>query len=208
MAEKIGSRRVKIRGKDVTFTAKRLKDGTVAFYRNGKRTWNAYQRRIARGVLEGKTVAEAAGRLVASFTKKWGSKFYGRPDINKNLARYAGDGSGKYGTTDSGEVPWAAPPNRSDGAFDRHRYYALVNVQVQSAIEAGSDIAHDEGAACSPATLTLLANRNNQLTGITRAEFRRDFEKMVHDALRRAGLRLCTGELATDVLGIWRHATR
>jgi len=205
-----------IRGKTVRFAARRLKDGTVALYRNGRRAWNAYQRRLARGVLEGKTMAQATGRKPTDAA--WRPKYLGREGIRQNLARYAGPGardpgSGKYGTTGhegdaTSDVPWAEPPDRADGAFEQRRYYALVSIQVQSAIEAGSDIAHDEGATCTPATLAILKNRGGQLTGLTRAEFKREFETLLHDALRRAGLRLCTGDPRKDVLAIWRHSKK
>lgn len=207
MAEKIGEATAVIRGKVVKFSAKRLKDGTVAFYRDGKRAWNAYQRRLARGILEGRSTAEATGRKPSSY-KKWKSKFYTRPAINKELARYGKDDQPRYGTTDTGEVPWAEPPENAEGAFERRRYYAQVSIQVKSAIEAGSDIAHDEGAACTPATLALLQNRGGDLVGLTRAEFRKGLEGYIHDALRRAGLRLCTGDLNKDLISVWRHSRR
>jgi hypothetical protein len=194
-----------VRGRRVKFAAKRLGDGSTALYRSGKRAKSPYQKRVAKGVLEGKTIAEATGRKTS--IKMWREKYWGRPEIDERLAKYI-NGRAVYGTTSEGHVLWAVPPETPEGALERHRYYALVNIQVASAQEAGSDIAHDDGASCVPATVALFKNRNNDLTGLTRAEFRRDFEKLLYENLRRMRLRLCTGDAKVDVLGIWRHKTK
>jgi hypothetical protein len=157
------------------------------------------------------------------FSQRWKDKFYGREDIKKNLARYSGTtsrdpGAGKYGTTGhdgekSSDVPWAEPPNKADGAFERRRYYALVSVQIATLPSENYEI-DPNAEGCTSVTLALLMNRPSEfegrggLTGMTRAEFRSNFERLVENELAIKGLTGCSGDLRKDVQAIWRHSRR
>jgi hypothetical protein len=197
---------VKIRGKPTTFTSRVGRDGKIRYYRSGKPATSSYQRRLARGVLRGLSPQEARGKQ--GFESRWGHTFYGRPEINEHLSRFAGP-QPVYGTETGGEVQWAAPPRKSTpNSGQRHRYYALVSIASASLPRDAYEIPNSEDA-CIPLTFAILKRREDRLlTGLTYDEFKRDFEEILAHEIERRGLELCSGNLRADTLGVWRHATK
>lgn len=192
-----------IGGKQVTISARQTKSGKIQYLRAGKVVTSQYQKRLVKGLLEGKTIKEATGKSKSDFNKKWKKFVYTNNDILKEPE--AGKG-GSYSLEN-----WATSPNRSrNNPFERHAYYAKVMVTSESMAAVGSEpkaFATDnpKGDVCTPVTLRLRANVDGDLVGITYGEFQTHFESLILQAVARSKMKLCTGSLDQDLIGTWRH---
>lgn len=180
-----------IRGKEVSFSEKKLKNGKTAYYRDGKRVESYYQRRLARGVLEGKSVSEARGHPFGAYT----GKLLSRSEIRAQEEFHIGN--------------WAEPIRNDAKGRDRHDYYMKVSVTGESLMRQnrpGSPTGNED--ACTPVTLKCRNPLRNEQDGFTYSEFSRNFEAIARFTLRKYGLDLCNGDLRQDLIRIWRHSGR
>lgn len=173
-------RTVKVKGKSVTFSQKTLKDGSIAYYRGGKRAKTPYQERIARGVLGGKTVQEARGKPVGE--KPFGD-FSSKRLKQKDIVPREADHMNKWAEAPS--------PKRKTVA----EYYARVSVSSKSLKQRGSPTGDGE-AACKAVTLRLGLHTYREMAAQT--------QRIISQALTSLRLEGCTGRLQDDVLEIWR----
>lgn len=179
-------RKVTIRGREVTFATRKLKSGETAYYRDGKRIESYYQRRLAKGVLAGKSVAEARGHPFG----KYEGKRLTRDEIEAQEEFHLG--------------AWAEPPSRGGRGKERSKYYVKVWVTTESKRRVGSPTGDED--ACTPVTLPLRNPDVNEQTGFTYNEVARNFERLVTFTVAKSGMTLCTGDLSQDVIHIWRHS--
>lgn len=179
-------RKVTIRGKEVTFTSRTLKDGTTAYYRDGKRAKNYYQIRLAKGVLAGKSVSEARGHPFG----KYEEKRLTRKQIEEQEEFHLG--------------AWAEPPSRGGRGKERAKYYMKVWVTTESKKRVGSPTGDEE--ACTPVTLVLKNPDTNDQSGFTYSEMARNFERYALFTVRKSGMTLCTNDLNQDLINLWRHS--
>lgn len=182
------SRKVEIRGKDVTFSQRKLKSGETRYYRSGKPVSSRYQVRLAKGILEGKSVAQARGHPFGDLE----SKRLTRQEIAQQEEFHLGE--------------WAEPPSASDRGKARSTYYVKVSVTSDSAARVGSPTGEEE--ACTPKTLQLRDPSKNTQEGFTFKELTSNLEKIILFTVESYGLTLCTGDLRRDVINIWRHSRR
>lgn len=181
-------RTVVIRGKRVTFTSRTLKSGEVAYYRGGKRVTSYYQRRVARGVLAGQSVSEARGHPFG----KYSGKLLSKRQIVEQEEFHLG--------------AWAEPPSRSGRGQERATYYMKVWMESESVKRVGSPTGGEE--ACTPITLILRSPDKNTQEGFTHKEVSRNFERYALFTIQKSGMELCTGNLAEDLIVVWRHSRK
>lgn len=179
---------VKIRGKNVTFSSRKLKSGEMAYYRGGKRVSSSYQKRLARGVLSGLSVAEARGHPFG----KYSGKQLSRRDIREQEEFHIGE--------------WAEPPTRSKRGQEKASYYVKVSVKSVENPRAGSP--NGDGEACVPMTMQLRNPDKNTQEGFTYPELTKNFERIVLFTTMKYGRELCTDNLAEDLIAVWRHSRR
>lgn len=185
-------REIIVRGKAVRFSSRILKSGEVAYYRDGKRVKTGYQRRIAKGVLEGKTLQEARGHPFGAYSGKLATK----KQISEQFLSDIGPRGGGYGE-------WAARPGRRDGGA-HFAYYVKVSVKSESLRARGSPDGSEE--ACKPVTLRLLdPNQNTKQPTFTYAKVVSNFQTFYHFTLQYYQLETCSDDPKADLLMIWRH---
>lgn len=183
MSEK---RTIIVRGKKVTFTSRTLKNGEVAYYRNGKRATSYYQKRVAKGVLSGQSLAEARGHPFGAYSGKMLTK----RQIQEQEEFHVG--------------AWAEPPRSGGRGQEKATYYVKVSVTSESSQRVGSPDGTEE--ACVPRTLRLRDPDVNTQTGFTFRDLARRFERIVLFTVDSYGLTLCSGDLKTDLIAVWRHS--
>lgn len=202
-------RSVTIKGQRVRFSSKMLKSGETAYYRDGKRVDSGYQKRLARGVLAGKSVQEARGHPFGAYS----GKAIGRSQIRKEFPEAARLDNGDFAHFGA----WAEPARASGRGRERATYYMKVMVTSESLKKSGSPTG--EGEVCTAVTLPLLDPSRNDQIGFTYREVARNFEQIALFTIRRRGLTLChagasndpatvRSALRQDVLAVWRHARR
>lgn len=180
-------REVNIRGKSVTFSV----DSKGNYYRDGKRTTGSYQKRVAKGILEGKTLAEARGHPFG----KYSGKLLSRREINEQEEFHLGE--------------WAEPPRATKRGQEKATYYMKVSVTAESVKKLnrpGSPTGEADGDGCVAITMRLYDPDNNNQTGFTYKHLARNFERIALFTISRYGHELCTGDLKRDLLNIWRHS--
>jgi hypothetical protein len=178
-------RKVTIRKREVTFASKKLKSGETAYYRDGKRVESHYQKRLAKGVLAGKSVSQARGHPFG----KYEDKRLTRGQIQEQEEFHLG--------------AWAEPPSRGGRGKERARYYMKVWVTTESKRRVGSPTGDED--ACTPVTLVLKNPDVNDQRGFTYSEIARNFERYALFTVKKSGMTLCTGELSQDLINLWRH---
>lgn len=182
------SKTTHIRGKDVVFSSKKLKSGGTAYYRDGRRVTTPYQKRLAKGILQGKNPTQARGHK--SFEARWGDKRLTSVEIAQQDEFHLGN--------------WAESPRADKRGRQRVRYYAKVLVTNQSFRQVGSDPSKTEGEACTPATLSLIDPDVNTQSGFTYGDLKSRFSHILMATVERYGLELCTGNLQQDTIAFWR----
>lgn len=181
-------RTVLIRGRRVTFSSRKLKSGEIAYYRSGRRVHSSYQIRIARGVLSGKTLQEARGHPFGSYS----GKLLTPEDIAAQEEFHLGG--------------WAEVPRKRGRGNEKSTYYIKVSVTSDSSKRAGSPDGTEE--ACVARTLALRDPDTNTQEGFTYQDLARRFERIAMHTVQSYGLELCTGDLQTDLIHIWRHSRK
>ena len=181
---------VKVGKKKVTFSSRTLKSGETAYYRSGKRVKSAYQARVARGVLSGKTYSEARGHL----------QIKGHNDKKLSAKQIRDQEEFRLGQ-------WAQTPKNDARGQQRATYYLKVSIKTSSAKgKSGSPLG--DGEVCTPATAVLLSPDTNDQRGLTYREVANNFERYALFTIGKYGWELCTDNLAQDLISIWRHARR
>lgn len=190
------SRKVKIRSKNVSFSSRILKSGETAYYRGGRRVTSSYQIRLAKGILAGKTVAEARGHPFGAYSDRLLTREQLQREEEFHLER------------------WAERPTRKGRGETLATYYMKVIVTSESSRQAGSPDGTEE--ACVARTLQLRDPATNDQRGFTYKDLARRFETIALFTLQKYQLRLCSlkdGEdpkaaLRRDVIAIWRHSRK
>lgn len=177
-----------VRGKRVTFSSRTLKDGSIAYYRSGKRATSTYEVRVAKGVLEGKSLSQARGHPFGEYSRRLLTK--------KQIAAQEEFHIGE----------WAEPARAAGRGKERASYYIKVKVTSDSSKRAGSPDGTEE--ACVPRTLQLRDPDTNDQSGFTHEDLARRFERIALHTISGYGLTLCTDDLKDDLISIWRHSRR
>lgn len=180
-----------IRGKKVTFASRTLKNGKTAYYRDGKKVESYYQKRLAKGVLNGLTIAEARGHPFGAYS----GKLLTRREIQAQEEFHIG--------------AWAEPPRAFGRGKEQSAYYMKISVTSESVKiqnRPGSPTGEEE--ACIAVTLKLRNPFQNDQDGFTYQELTRNFSQIATFTLQKYGLEACTGNLQEDVISIWRHSRR
>lgn len=101
---------------------------------------------------------------------------------------------------------WAEPPSRGKRGTERATYYMKVSVKNVENPRAGSPTG--DGEACVPMTMALRSPDRNEQTGFTYSELTRNFERIALFTISKYGRELCTGDLAADLIHVWRHSRK
>lgn len=179
---------IKIRNKKVTFSSKVI-EGKTVYYRDGKVAESYYQRRIAKGILEGKSLTEARGHPFG----KYSGKLLTKSDIESQEEFHLG--------------AWAEPPGRGKRGQVKATYYMKVSVTSESVKKhsrPGSPTGTDD--ACVAVTMRLKNPNQNEQDGFTYQELSRNFEAIAFFTIDRYGHELCSGSLKNDLIAVWRHS--
>lgn len=184
----MASRKIQIRGQEVTFSSRRLSSGETAYYRSGRRQTTSYGIRVAKAVLAGQSLAEARGHSFDRFRKSQLTRVQIAEQEEFHLEA------------------WAEPPNRSKRASEKAAYYVKVSVTSESSRRVGSPDGTEE--ACVPRTLALRDPDRNEQEGFILADLKRRFERVVRFTVESYGFTLCAGDLAQDLITFWRHSRR
>lgn len=200
-ARPVHKRTVKFEGRQITYTERVLKDGTVAYYRGHRRVKSRRLIGIAKEVLAGRGVAQArrqhptpSQRAARRFNQKVGDKTPGSARAIEQVG-----------------VPhierWGAPV-RSLKPRQKRTFYVLVEVVAfrggpGSHVDLHFDDPDDiDKTRTHPATIAI---RGPDGQGLTKAQFQRDYEGHVREQLDRHGLLLPADQDVQDAtIAIWR----
>jgi hypothetical protein len=181
------SRKVTIGKKQVTFSSRVLKSGEVAYFRAGRRATTTYQKRLAKGILEGKSPKEARGHLDFG---AYESKKLRQSQIEESEEFHLDR--------------WAQVPRNDRAGKSQREYYIKIMVTKESMNQRGSPTG--DGDVCTPATLALKDPSTNDQRGFTFKSLAPRLEEILMFTLKRYRLTPCTGDLKKDILAIWRHS--